>query len=237
MRESQSSGPGIDHGERSAASVLASARTLAAGALVGGLVHEVANLLTVVDGLRQMERLGQPAKAGAERQALLDRPAERCSRLIEAFRSLLVEWPGGEDEAAGGGGELAAMRVLLESRLRGRSTRVLVGADPEAAAARAVRADVQRVALLLAVLALLEHARDGRPYPRTIELCRVRGGFSAHLAACRAAGDEEGAFASSSRAMLEAASALVRAGGGSLTLERSGPEGVDLTVTVQSGGA
>ncbi len=140
------------------------ARTLAAGILSGGVVHEFANLLTVLGGLRQIDALGAPHRPDSE---LIEQPLARCHELLEAFRDLFSE-RGRAEAALPAEVDLASLQALLAARLRGRPTRVLAASCTLVLPAPA--AGVARLALLCAILAVLEHSRGAPRYPSAIEL-------------------------------------------------------------------
>ncbi len=142
----------IDGRER--ADAFARARTFAAGALAGAVVHESANLVTVFDGMRQLRSVRKPGSP--EVDGLLDEPVDRCRRLIEAFRHVFTEsWSG----VARGtlSADLDAVALLLRTRLRGRTARVEVELSAHGTGADA--SGVLRILVLCVALACIEEAR------------------------------------------------------------------------------
>lgn len=199
------------------------ARCLATGILGAGVVHEFANLLTVVDGLRQVAQLGIPF---AEGEQLMRPSAARCHTIVEAFRHFFADRI--ESASPTFDLEVACLEVLLRARLRGRSTQLDFSGVERAASLDPRHAVALRLAFLCAVLALLEQARGGEGYPRRIEfrtLCdegRCTG--LAVRAIGLAASSDAGALESE---LLSAARALVEPLGG--TVERA-PAGDSLRI-------
>ncbi|MBI4879299.1 MAG: hypothetical protein HY812_06520 [Planctomycetes bacterium] len=129
------------------------------------MVHEFANLLTVLDGLRQIDALGAPHRPNSE---LIEQPLARCHGLLEAFRGLFSE-RGRAEAVLPAALELADLRALLVARLRGRPTRVSVEAGPSLVLS-AEAGTAARLAFLCAILGVLEHGRGAARYPEAIEL-------------------------------------------------------------------
>lgn len=106
------------------ASVIDRLRVVSSGLLASCLVHEFANLLTIVDGGLQMARLG----LAPPDPATIDPTAVRCGALVRAFRHLFGR-PRPVGAVVALRSELAMMEPLLSARLRGQRTRVLVAAE------------------------------------------------------------------------------------------------------------
>jgi len=149
---------------------LETARSLAAGIISGGVIHEFANLLTIVDGQLQLESLGLVAGASAgEVGRLLAEPAGRGLQLVEAFRHVFSDLDPGPQEAPLTH-ELASLRVLLAVRLRGRPTHVEIGSGDSPLLLPGPSSPAMRLAFLLGLLSILEHGRAGDHYPERILL-------------------------------------------------------------------
>ncbi|MFG0317291.1 MAG: hypothetical protein ACF8XB_08465 [Planctomycetota bacterium JB042] len=166
----------------SVGTLLQTARTAASGLLAGGVVHEFANLLTVVDGMRQMAAL---APDSPPKLTLLDQPADRCGAIVEAFRHFFGE-RGDRVEASTARLELTSLGELLRAFLRGHAARVDV---QEAGAELPVDGRLGatlRPVILCVVLGRLERARAAEATPSRVGLAAERdadGGvaFVAHL--------------------------------------------------------
>lgn len=145
------------------------ARTLAAGVLAGGVVHEFANLLTVVDGMRQMEMIAPetPTRAG-----ILSGPSERCQSLVESFRHLFSH-RGATPPAGPVVQDLDCFHSMLKIHLRGCPTRIEVdGAATEARLLDGGTGVLLRPAFLCGLLGVIE---GGRVQGRVPELIRIGG--------------------------------------------------------------
>lgn len=96
-------------------------RITVAGVLAPSLLHEFSNLLTIVDGSRQMARLG----LGQPDSAAIDPTADRCFQLVVAFRHLLSAPPyvGAPVSLKV---DFSGIRSLVEARLKGSPTQVRV---------------------------------------------------------------------------------------------------------------
>ena len=141
------------------------ARRTAAGILCSGLVHEFANLLTVIDGLAQIAELGIPWN---DSQRMVKPPADRCHGLVDAFRHFFCD-SGASASPLTLATEMRHAEQLLRARLRGRGTQVLTSGG-EGVALTAARAPRLRLAYLLPLLAALEASRVLDRYPARIEL-------------------------------------------------------------------
>lgn len=217
------------------AAELSVARILAAGALAGGVVHEVANLLTVVDGLRQMEQLGMTRPDAGEDSNLIDRPADRCTVLVDAFRGVFAEQdPGGGDQPLAEA--LEQVRVLLRTRLRGRPTRIEIDSRSHSLVLPREMAETVTLSLLLVVLAGIENCQQQDAYPGRVTLepivngdaCR---GMSAWISGCPNALHDV-ADGSATGTLLQAATRLVRSGNGTLSMHPDEERG-GVTIRIQ----
>ena len=148
------------------------ARLLAVGALGGGIVHEFANLLTVVDGLRQMGEMGMTK---AWRPELLRKPALRCDELVSAFRSTFADEVPQSVHALGD--SLRWIETLLAARLRGHRATVELASVPAIELSGSLAPSV-RVALLCCLLAMIEQigVEPDEPDRLRIHAERAEGG-------------------------------------------------------------
>ncbi len=207
--------------------LLEQGRRLAAGALCSGVVHEFANLLTVLDGLSQITALGIPWSDG---QRMIKPPAERGLTLIEAFRHYFAERAseGPVDYAT----EMRHLDSLLRIRLRGRRTHLEFECDglrslPGQYAPHA------RLTLLLAALAPLEAARIADCYPTRVRVVGTsidgRAEWLAHFDGMAALLPDA---LHSMQSLLAAAGALAAQFGAELRFtSESGADGILLRVT------
>lgn len=136
--------------------LLPRARMLAAGALAPGVVHEFANLLTIVDGARQLGSHGLSASSG---QSLVDAPVQRSRRLVDAFRNVFAELAEG-DAPRDAASDLSDLELLLRARLRGTRTHVAVEVESSSLMLPGSERGLVRLACLCGVLGLLERARS-----------------------------------------------------------------------------
>ncbi len=171
----------------SVGTLLQTARSAASGLLASGVVHEFANLLTVVDGMRQMAAL---APDSPPQVTLLDQPADRCGSIVEAFRHFFGE-RGERVEASTAGLELASLKELLRAFLRGQAARVEVQEAGGELPVDGRLGATLRPALLCVVLGRLERAREADATPSWVGLSAERdadGGvaFVAHLGGAEA---------------------------------------------------
>ncbi len=104
--------------ERVGSRTLPLVRLLVAGTIGGGVIHEFANLLTVIDGNRQMAEMGL-ARRGTDRTR---EPLERSRTFVEAYRYVFGSADPAYDVAASL--ELDAIATLVRVKLRGQPGRV-----------------------------------------------------------------------------------------------------------------
>lgn len=150
-------------------------RLLVIGVLGGGIVHEFANLLTVVDGLRQMGEMGL---AGTWRPDLVARPAARCQEVVHAFRWAFSD----EDDVSTAADEAAHwISTLIALRLRGRRTVFDGRGIGEHLGPLGAQAPQIRIAILCALLALLDPLRGETPDPEVLTLTAARDGSLCRL--------------------------------------------------------
>ena len=224
MNEDAQQGSALPRTEVDAADqgCLQTARSLAAGIVSGGMVHEFANLLTIIDGQRQMERLGLVGDGPtSDIGQMLGEPAERCQRLVEAFRYVFSDLESDVQEVPLSQ-ELGSLEVLLAARLRGRSTRIEIDPIGSKLLLPGRGSQAMRLAFLLGLFAILEHGRARESYPGRISLggegyessCRS---MSAMVTAFRVAPVGHVNRATADR-LLKTASELVLRFGGRLSL-------------------
>lgn len=146
--------------------LLAHARAAAAGLLSSGVVHEFANLLTVVDGMRQMAALAPEAMPTLN---LLDKPADRCGGVVEAFRHLFTD-RGQHSTSSSARQDLECVRELLKAHVRGLPTRIEVSEAGGGLLVDGQSGVVLRAAFLCAVLGWIERSRTTGDRPAWIEL-------------------------------------------------------------------
>jgi hypothetical protein len=147
---------------------LAEAKLLAAGIVSNGVIHEVANLLTVLDGQIQIRELaGGGPRTGRDPLELLQSPAHKCRDVVEAFRACFayvepipypVPWES----------EIRALVPVVKLRLRARATEIEVPDESSQRTLPGAFAARTRIAVLCAILGLLEHARAHDRYPSRI---------------------------------------------------------------------
>jgi hypothetical protein len=146
------------------------AKLLAAGCISSGVIHEVANLLTVIDGQIQIREMnGGVSRPGRDPLTLLQSPAQKCRDVVDAFRSCFafnesVPYPLPWES------ELRAIVPLLHVRLRARQTQLDVPDGSSRATLPGAVASRVRVGILCATLGLLEHARHLDRYPTRIRI-------------------------------------------------------------------
>ena len=200
-------------------------RRLAAGALCSGVVHEYANLLTVVGGISQIHDLGLPWSEN--QRTMFQSPAERGLGLIEAFRHFLGERscssPIGLDL------ELRYLEALLKVRLRGRRTTLEIHQDPmpllhEDASIGA------RVAILLATLAPLEGLRERFPSRIDFEFVPRPDARASGTLRIRFQTEGEIELSSACDELLAVASALAAQWGGELSVRSGAPGSIEVGV-------
>jgi hypothetical protein len=203
------------------------ARNAAAGALAGGVVHEVANLLTVVDGLRQLRSAG----GSNEDLRLLDAPAARCQELVECWRLVFGRRL---PEPVPAEPELRALARLLETHLRGRRTVVAVAAHDAVLDAALLVHGIP--VLACAVLAMLERARRAGVDAERLELRALAAPEGTSLEAHGRGLSLDGAAADWPAPLEEAARALAEEVSLGLGTTASAGQGAGLTVRVSSRG-
>lgn len=151
-------------------------KLLAAGCVSSGVIHEVANLLTVIDGQIQIREMGGvSARPGRDPLTLLQSPAQKCRDVVDAFRACFafteaVPYPTPWES------ELRAILPLLHVRLRARQTQLEVPDGSSRATMPGASASRVRIAILCGVFGLLEHARHKDRYPTRIRM-RLSGGL------------------------------------------------------------
>lgn len=135
-------------GSVDSATLLERARTIAAGLLGGGVVHEFANLLTVIDGLSQMSAHGISFE---DCRRMIRPSAERSSALIDAYRHFFAD--RGSDTPVTFDAEMRRLEILLRIRLRGSKAKVDFADATAPFLIDGRRAPTIRVAWLVASLA------------------------------------------------------------------------------------
>lgn len=149
--------------------LLERARTMAAGLLGGGVIHEFANLLTVLDGLSQMSAHGISFD---DCQRMIRPSAEKSAALIDTYRHFFAD--RGSDAPVTFDAEMRRLETLLRVRLRGCSARIDFSGATAAFLIDGRRAPSMRVAWLIASLAHID--RWGRAGSQSGTLRCVPGG-------------------------------------------------------------
>jgi hypothetical protein len=149
--------------------ILERARRTAAGLLGAGVVHEFANLLTVLDGIAQMSAHGI---SFGDCQRMIRPSADRSTALIDAYRYFFAD--RGTDVPVTFDAEMRRLESLLRVRLRGCKAQIdFSGATaPFLIAGRC--APSVRVAFLIVALAHVDQLARGGHDVGT--LCCVPGG-------------------------------------------------------------
>jgi hypothetical protein len=143
------------------------AARIASGMLASAMVHEFANLLTVIDGLSQVGELGI---SFAEGQEMMQPPASRCHSLVDAYRHFFTERISSHPSPVVV--DMRQFEILLRARLRGRGTAIdLRGGD---CVIDPTRAHALRLVFVLASLAILEEGRRIDRWPQRIEFSTDR---------------------------------------------------------------
>ena len=203
------------------------AGALGAGIVSRGVVHEFANLLTVLNGQMQMQQMGIPAGSqGSGIPAVLHEPAERCQLLVEAFRHFFSDHcaaPGSRPLAD----ELDCLVLLLTATLRGQTT--TVASDPACARLTLAgeTAHMVRLAALLTILSVLEHGRAGDRAPDQVYLSAEGNGSScatilATVIRFQPMPETDVAF-KTARSLWDAATRLMQQCGGRIALREDPP--------------
>ncbi|MFH0946828.1 MAG: hypothetical protein V2A76_16660 [Planctomycetota bacterium] len=203
------------------------AGALAAGIVGRGVVHEFANLLTVLNGQRQMQQLGMSLDTRESGiPVVVHEPADRCQLLVEAFRHFFSD-VGVAPCARPLTDDLDSLELLLRATLRGQTT--TVECDPACAHLTLVggTAHMVRLALLLAILSVLEHGRAGDRAPERVYLSARSSGMSceailATVTRFRPMPAADVAFVTARR-LWDAATRLIRECGGTLLLREDPP--------------
>lgn len=156
--------------DHDAMDAFAEGKLLAAGCLSSGVIHEVANLLTVLDGQIQIrEMLGGGSRPGRDPLTLLQSPAQKCRDVVDAYRSCFafteaMQYPTPWES------ELRAVAPLIQVRLRARQTQLEMPDGSSRTTLPGAVAGRVRIAILCALLGLLEHARHRDRYPARIRM-------------------------------------------------------------------
>lgn len=109
----------LDTSSPADAQLMHQVRLTVSGALASSILHEFANLLTIVDGSRQVARMGlKPPDS-----SIIDPTADRCGELVTAFRSVLSA-PRCAGIPVRVQHDVAGIAALVEARLRGGMTQV-----------------------------------------------------------------------------------------------------------------
>ncbi len=218
--------------ETSRDGVLERARRLASGAICAGVVHEFANLLTVIDGLEQITTLGIPWSDG---HRLIHPPAERGQALVHSFRHFFAE--RATDGPVELGDEMRQLEAILRVRLRGRRTHLEVDAA-EGTWIHGRAAPSLRMVLLLIALALVEPGRTRESDATALRFRFRRDGDDLAIVVRREGGDVPALRAppSSIDEMLSLAGALGTCCGAEVRSSVSVADGA-FELTVQLGGA
>lgn len=148
--------------ERVGAKSLPLVRLLVAGAVGSGVVHEFANLLTVIEGNRQMAEMGF-VRSGSDPTR---EPVERARGFIEAYRYVFGAADPTYDAPAAQ--DLDAIASLVRVKLRGRPCRVVV--DPAAARSSGVVPARISSGARFCYLAAVIGAIDSSPSASSVEL-------------------------------------------------------------------
>jgi len=141
---------------------ITTARTLASGVIASAVVHEFANLLTVVDGLRQLRAIS----GDVSDTALLDGPAAGCEQLVGAFRRLFSRRMTTDSSARD---DLSSMSIVLAAHLRGRRTVTATDDELDLVLAGEM-AEACSLTFLCQVLALLARCRVSGQDAERVEL-------------------------------------------------------------------
>ncbi|MBK6940135.1 MAG: hypothetical protein IPH13_07985 [Planctomycetes bacterium] len=155
---------------------LSEGKLLAAGCVSSGVIHEVANLLTVIDGQIQIREMGGVSpRPGRDPLTLLQSPAQKCRDVVDAFRACFafteaLPYPTPWES------EVRAIVPLIHVRLRARQTQIEVPDGSSRATMPGASAGRVRIAILCALLGMLEHARHKDRYPTRLRM-RLNGGL------------------------------------------------------------